>query len=161
MDYFANVIRRIGGIGTTVGAVFLIGVMLLIVANIVYRILGGVIAGTYELIGLLIVVTAAFAIVYAALERGHVAVNIIVSRLPQRPRAILESFTLVIGLGLWALIAWGSVRLISESVLVREKTVLLGVPFLPFRCFWELGLLLFCLVLLIDLVKVLSRMVNK
>jgi TRAP-type C4-dicarboxylate transport system permease small subunit len=162
MGHFAKVVHRIAGVGTVIGAGFLIGAMLLMVANIVYRFFGGVIAGTYELVGLFMVVTAAFALGYTALRQGHVVVKIVVSRFSKRTQAIIESFTSAIGLGLLALIVWESVWLTREKVLVGgEESAMLGVPFLPFRCAWMLGLFLFCLVLLIDLLKALSRVKSK
>jgi TRAP-type C4-dicarboxylate transport system permease small subunit len=161
MDYLANIARRTGGVGTAIGASFLIGLVLLIVANIVYRFFGGVIAGTYELTELMVVVVAASALVYTALEQGHVAINIIVSRFPQRARAIVESITLAIGLGLWALVAWANVGLIREKALDGEATLLLNVPVFPFRLFWEFSLIILCLVLLVYLLKVFPRVIGK
>jgi TRAP-type C4-dicarboxylate transport system permease small subunit len=144
-----------------VGSVFLIGIALLVVANIVYRFFGGVIAGTYELVALMIVVTVAFALGYAALKQGHIVVRIVLSRFSPRIQAILTVFTSVIGLGFWALIAWKSAEIMSERALAGEYTEMLGVPYLPFRCAWLFGLLFFCLVLLIDLFKALSQAVRK
>lgn len=161
LDRATVIIRRISGAGAAIGATSLLAVMLLIIANIVYRFFGGVIAGTYELIGPMVVVTAAFALVYTALHHGHIAINIITSRLPERIRAIVGSFTGTIALGLWILIAWGSVKLMVQKATAGEATYLLNVPFLPFRLFWELGLILFCFVLLLDLFKLLSQVIRK
>jgi TRAP-type C4-dicarboxylate transport system permease small subunit len=161
MDYLANIARRIGGFGTAIGVGFLIGVVLLIVANIVYRFFGGVIAGTYELVELMVAVVAASALVYTVLEHGHVVINIIVSRLPQRIQAIVESITLAVGLGIWALVAWANVGLIREKALGGEATLLLNIPVLPFRLFWEFSLLLLCLMLLVYLLKALHRVISK
>jgi TRAP-type C4-dicarboxylate transport system permease small subunit len=161
LDRATSIIRRIGGAGAAVGATSLLAVMLLIMANIIYRFFGGVIAGTYELIGPMVVITAAFALAYTALHHGHIAINIITSRLPGHVQAIVQSFTGTIGFGLWILIAWGSVKLMAEKASAGEATYLLHVPFLPFRLFWELGLILFCLVLLLDLFKALSQVIRK
>jgi TRAP-type C4-dicarboxylate transport system permease small subunit len=161
MDYLANIARRIGGFGTAIGVGFLIGVVLLIVANIVYRFFGGVIAGTYELVELMVAVVAASALVYTVLEHGHVVINIIVSRLPQLIQAIVESITLAVGLGIWALVAWANVGLIREKALGGEATLLLNIPVLPFRLFWEFSLLLLCLMLLVYLLKALHRVISK
>jgi TRAP-type C4-dicarboxylate transport system permease small subunit len=161
LDRTTSIIRRIGGAGAAIGAISLLAVMLLIIANIVYRFFGGVIAGTYELIGPLVVVTAAFALVYTALYQGHINIKILTSRLPGRIQAVIESFTVSIGLGLWILIAWGSMKFMSEKATAGEATYLLNIPFFPFRLFWELGLILFCFVLLLDLFKALSQVIHK
>jgi TRAP-type C4-dicarboxylate transport system permease small subunit len=161
MNWLAKITRRAGGVGVVIGAGFLIGIVLLIVANIIYRFFGGVIAGTYELIELLVAVVAASAFVYVTLERGHVVINVIANRFPQRMRAIAESITLATGLGLWALVAWANVGLIREKALSGEETLLLNIPVFPFRLFWELSLILICLVLLVHLCKALSEVISK
>ena len=142
------------------GAVFLTGMMVLIVANVIYRLSGHVIAGSYELSELMIVVTAAFALGYAALKKSHVVVKILVSRFSPRAQAILEALMSLISLGTWAVIAWAGVLILSEKWL-KEETELLSVPFLPFRFVFLFGLSLLCLVYLIDLFKALRQAVKK
>ena len=160
MDYLANIVRRMGGWGMALGAAFLTGMMVLIVANIISRLSGHVIAGSYELSELMIVVAVAFALGYAALKKSHVVVKIVVSRFPQRAQSILEAFMSLISLATWALIAWAGFLILSERWLT-EETDLLDVPYLPFRFVFLLGLLLFCLVYLIDLFRALSQAVRK
>lgn len=161
MNSVASIIQRIGKIGAAVGAGTLLAVMLLIVSNIIYRFFGGVIAGTYELIGPLVVITAVFALVYTALTQSHIVIKILTSRFPGRIQAIVQSIIGLIGLGLWALIAWGSIGLMIKKAADGEATYLLHVPILPFRIMWEIGLILFCAVLLIDLIKSLSGAISK
>jgi TRAP-type C4-dicarboxylate transport system permease small subunit len=138
------------------GAAFLVGMMVLIVANIIYRLFGHVIAGSYELSELLIVVTVAFALGYAALQKSHVAVKILVSRFPQRWQAILEVFTSFLSMGTWAVIAWAGALILSERWLTEESEMLL-IPFFPFRCVLLFGLILLSLVYLILMVMALRQ----
>ena len=160
MECFANIVRRISGIGTALGAAFLVGMMVLIVANIIYRLTGHVITGSYELSELLIVVTVAFALGYAALQKSHVEVKIVVSQLPQRWQAILEAFTSFLSMGTWAVIAWASSLILSERWLSEESEMLL-VPFLPFRLVLLFGLILISLVYLIYMFMALRKAVMK
>lgn len=160
MEYLANLVRRMGGWGVAVGAAFLVGMMVLIVANIIYRLFGHVIVGSYELTELMIVVAVAFALVYAALKKSHVVVKIVVERFPPRAQAIVEALMSLISLATWATIAWTGVLLLSERWL-REETDMLSIPFLPFRFIFLFGLILFCLVYLIDLIRALSQAVRK
>ncbi|NMA23794.1 MAG: TRAP transporter small permease [Spirochaetales bacterium] len=115
-----------------------------------YRFLGGVIAGTYELVELMIVVSGAFSLGYTALKRGHITIGIIVSRVPQRIRIILERVTSAISLCLWTIMAWATFSIIHERWL-REQSQLLQISYFPFRFALLLGLILFCIVILIDL----------
>jgi len=160
MDYLANIVRRTGGLGMALGATFLVGIMVLIVANIVYRLMGHVIVGSYELTELMIVVSVAFALGYAALRKTHVVVKIVVSRFPQRAQAILEAFMSLISLATWAVIAWAGFLILSERWL-REESEMLYIPFLPFRFVFLFGLILLCLIFLLDLLRALSQAVRK
>jgi TRAP-type C4-dicarboxylate transport system permease small subunit len=156
MDYFAKLIYRVEGVVKAIGASVLVGIAVLLASNIVYRLFGHVIAGTYELVGFFMVVTVAFALGYTALEKGHVAVTVLVARFSQRVRAIVESLTSVISIGMWGLILWGSITVLSERWL-GDQTHLLEIPLLPLRFVWVLGLLILCLVLLFHLFNLLSR----
>lgn len=160
MDYVANIFRRLNRGGMAIGAAFLTGMMVLIVANIIYRLFGHVIPGSYEISELMIVVAVAFALGYAAAQKSHVVVKIVVSRFPPRTQAILEVLMSLISLATWAVIAWASTNVLSARWLT-EVTDLLDVPYLPFRIVWVLGLVMFCLVYLTDLFRALSQSVRK
>jgi TRAP-type C4-dicarboxylate transport system permease small subunit len=161
MDYFVKIVYRSSGIGAAIGALFLFVVMLIMVANIIFRFFGGVIAGTYEMVALFIVATISFSLAYTAMSHGHVVMDVLGNRLPPRVRAIIDCFDSSVSLGLWILIAWTSVWLLSEKLGKDEVTDLLNIPFAPFRFLWEIGLILLCLVLLIDLIKAITTATRK
>jgi TRAP-type C4-dicarboxylate transport system permease small subunit len=160
MKYLANLVRRIGGWGMAVGAVALVAMMVLIVASVIYRRAGHVIPGTYELSELLIVVTVAFALGYAALEKSHIVVKVVVARFPQRAQAILAAAMSFISLATWAAVSWTAFIIVSKRWL-GEESEMLSVPFLPFRLIFLFGLVLLCSVYLIDLIRALRQAVKK
>jgi TRAP-type C4-dicarboxylate transport system permease small subunit len=160
MKYLANLVRRIGGWGMAVGAVALVAMMVLIVTSVILRRAGQVVPGTYELSELLVVVTVAFALGYAALEKRHIVVNIVVARFPQRAQAILAAVMSFIALATWAAVAWTGFIIVSKRWL-GEDSEMLSIPFLPFRLIFLFGLILFCLVYLIDMIKALRQAVKK
>jgi len=94
------------------------------------------------------------------LENSHVSVRIVVSRLSQRAQGIFGSFIYLIGTGLWVIIIWAGIEILSKRWLA-EETELLSVPILPLRFVWILGLIFLCLVLLINLSKALIQAVKK
>ncbi len=69
MRYLASIVNRSGFGIMILSAIFLLTTMVLTVANVLSRIFGTVIAGTYELTEVLIVVVAATALGYAALQK--------------------------------------------------------------------------------------------
>ena len=154
---FDSIVNRVTGTGVVIGSCFLIGLMLLMVANIIIRLFGVTIQGAYELSELIVVVPVAFGLGYTALYKGHVAVNIVASRLSPLARIIAQSFNLIVGAGIWAVVFWASVSIIPKKMQLGEQTEVLGFPYLPFRIAWVIGLALLCLVLLFNLVKLLRQ----
>jgi TRAP-type C4-dicarboxylate transport system permease small subunit len=161
MGYFADIVRWIGRASAVVAGGFLIAIMLLIVGNIASRSLGGVIAGTFELVKLMIVVTVGLALGYTALRQGHVAIKIVVSRLSQRVQAVLRIFTSALSIGVCAVIAWASIGITHERALLGEQTQIWSIPYLPFRCVWVFGLLFLCLAFLLDMYRELKQAVSQ
>ena len=142
------------------GAAFLVGMMVLITASVIYRRAGHVIPGTYELSELMIVVTAAFALGYAALKKTHIVIKVVVARFPQRAQAILEAVMSFICIATWAAVAWTGILILSKRWL-NEESEMLSVPYLPFRLIFLLGVVLVCSIYLIDLIRALRQAVRK
>ncbi len=145
-------IDRIVKGGAIAGSVFLLVVMLIIVVNIGMRFFGHMISGHYELVSLLVVISIAFTLSYTAIHQGHISMKILVSRFSQRNQVIISAFTTIVSIAVWAAITWASITVISEKWL-KELSNMLLIPYLPFRCIWVAGLILFCLVLVNDLFK--------
>jgi TRAP-type C4-dicarboxylate transport system permease small subunit len=143
-----------------IGAAFLTGMMVLIVANIIYRLFGHVIPGSYEISTLMIVVAVAFALGYAAVHNSHIVVKIVVTRLPQRWQSILGVLMSLISLATWAVIAFASYNVLSQRWLT-EMTDLLDIPYLPFRMIFVLGLAILCLIYITDLVRALRGVLKR
>jgi len=160
METLAVLLRRITKGGLVLGGIFLIAGMLLLMSNIFGRFVHLVIPGSYELFELIMAIPVAFALVYAALKKTHVVVDLLVSRFPPRLNAAAEILTSLLSFATWALIAWGGAQLAYENGL-REITDLLRVPFLPFRIVFVFCLFLFCLTYLVDLSRAFRRLFGK
>ena len=80
-----------------VSAAAVVFIMLLTCADVVMRLFGRPIPGTYELVGYFGAVIVAFAMAYTSVERGHIAVELLVDRLPRRPRHVVEALSALAG----------------------------------------------------------------
>ena len=157
MDRFEQVFSRISSICTAIGAAMLVLIMGVVVASIILRLFGRVFPGMWELVQLFIVVTAGFALVHTGLTHDHITVNIVTSRLSRRGQDIFQCIASFIGLGIWLMLAWGTLEFILEGWLF-EKTEMMAFSYLPFKCAWAFGLLLMCTLLLIDAYHALRRL---
>jgi TRAP-type C4-dicarboxylate transport system permease small subunit len=156
MAYLTSIVRWVSKVGVVISGVFLLGIMILIVSNIIYRFFGHVIPGTYELTGLFAVAAVAFALGYTALQKSHVTIRIVQSRFSPRTRVTSEIITSVISLGTWALVIWASIVTMGDRWL-REMSETLEIPYLPFRFVFVLGFIFLFFVILIALFKIRSQ----
>jgi TRAP-type C4-dicarboxylate transport system permease small subunit len=149
MDKFAKVIRRATFFSTIVVCVFLLILAILTTINVIVRGLGGNILGNTEISVLLAIIAVSCAFAYTTLERGHISVTMLVDHLSKPTRAILEIVTSTISLAFIALIIWGSIKLLPNKL--DEQTFIHHIPILPFRIIFVLGLILFCLVWVVNI----------
>jgi TRAP-type C4-dicarboxylate transport system permease small subunit len=157
MDYFERIIQRISNICTSIGAVMLVLIMGIIVTSIILRFFGRVLPGMWELVQLFIVVTAGFALVHTGLTHDHIAVNFVLSRLTERGQDIFQCIASFVGLGIWSMLAWGTLDFIFEGWLF-EKTEMIEFPYFPFKFAWAVSLFLMCTLLFIDCYHALRRL---
>jgi len=80
----AKYLTRAGKAFNILACAAVIAMMLLSTADVVLRLFGKPIPGTYELVGFLGTVVVSFALAFTSIEKGHIAVEILVEKLPQR-----------------------------------------------------------------------------
>jgi TRAP-type C4-dicarboxylate transport system permease small subunit len=134
---------------------------LLITLNIVIRYLYQALPGVYEAVEIGLSVFISFIMAYTALVRGHIGVEIVVSRLPQRAQVVIGTIIGILSTGMVFLISWQG--LLRGNELWRSGSVspVLQVDYFPFLYALSLGFMLFGLVLLVNLFKSLTRKVGK
>jgi TRAP-type C4-dicarboxylate transport system permease small subunit len=137
-----------------------VAMMLLTCADVVLRLFRHPVPGTYEIVGFLGTVVIAFSLAYTSLEKGHIAVEIVVEKLPLRARAGIEAATSLIGAALFALIAWQSLLYAADLKQSGEVSVTLTMPIYPFIFGIAAGSALLSLVLLLESLRSAARAVQ-
>lgn len=160
MSVLSDIIERITKWGIFAGGFFLLMAMMIYICNIFGRFVNFVIPGSYEVFELIMVIPVGFSLVYAALKKYHVTVDIITSRFPPRLSAAAEILAYFLSFAIWGIIVYASTVLASETGL-QELTETLEIPYLPFRMIWIFCLLLFCLTYLVDLSRAVRRFLEK
>ena len=105
---------------------------LLLVADIIGVRFKTPVPGAIEIVAFLGVVITAFGMAYTQAEHGNIQVEFFVTRLPKRIRAILGVFTSLLGITLFALLAWQSVRYGINLQQRGEVSMTSRIPFYPF-----------------------------
>lgn len=159
---FARLIRSASAVSHRVGISILLAMMFLTAADVFGRyFLNRPIVGAYEIQEYLMVCVVCLTLAYCAAEKGHVVVDILVSRFPQRAQATIGAITTLLGVCLCSVITWQAVAYVQRTLGSGLVSATLKIPRYPFIGVLVFGMALFCLVLLIDFFKFLSRAVRK
>ncbi len=122
---------------------------LFITADIVGRSAFGVSsAATVEISGYMLACGISWALAHTLAERAHIRVDILVNRMPLRPRALLHLLALVL-LGLFsAFLAWAGLDLLQESMMFdAHDNSALHIPMALPQGIWAFGLAAFLLMI--------------
>ena len=115
-----------------VSAAAVTGMMLLTCMDIVLRLFRRPIPGTYEVVGFLGAVFAAFALGYTSTHRGHIAVDFLVQKLPPRAQTMVDGVNALICAVLFGLLARQSMRYAADLQSFGEVSMTLQMPVYPF-----------------------------
>jgi TRAP-type C4-dicarboxylate transport system permease small subunit len=111
--------------------------------------------GTVELSSYMLVIFILCGLAYTHQVRGHVRVNLLLTKLPPTLALLIEVITLLLSLFIMAVLAWQ-----GWVVGLEQKTVsdMLRIPQLPFRLLVSVAGLMMFLELLIDLFEALGKL---
>jgi TRAP-type C4-dicarboxylate transport system permease small subunit len=140
-----------------VSAAAVVFIMLLTCADVVMRLFGRPIPGTYELVGYFGAVLVAFAMACTFIERGHISVELLVDRLPARPRAFIEGTGYLLSAVLFGLLAWQSQVYAMDLLESGEVSPTIGIPTWPFVFSLTAGCGMLSLVLFLDGLRQLKK----
>jgi TRAP-type C4-dicarboxylate transport system permease small subunit len=130
-------------------AICLMGMVLLTTFDVVLRIFGSTIPGTYEIIGLLGAIVISFSLAYTSVEKGHIAVEFLVQKFSKRTGAIINLINSFISIFLWSIISYQSFIYANELRISGEVSMTIQMPTYPFvygigiGCFFLIPVLIF------------------
>jgi len=96
--------------------------------DVVLRVFRMSLAGAYDLVKIAAVLTVAAALPYTTAIKGHVAIEFFFQKLGRRGRAGVDALMRLSGMGLFGLLAWGSVRYGNSLLESGEVSLTLGLP---------------------------------
>lgn len=140
--------------------VAVLAMMLLSTADVVLRLFGKPIPGAYELVGFLGTLVVSFALAFTSMEKGHIAVEILVEKLSLRAQLAIESFCNMIGTLLFGMIAYQAFLYALDLRKSGEVSPTLQIPSYPFILGIAAGCALLGLQLIVDFIKSLRRTID-
>ena len=154
MEILIRILQKVSKILSTIGGAALTFMMCLTVADVLLRAWGRPILGTYEVVSLTLAIVIGFTIPKVSLDRGHVYMEIVLDKLSKRDRAIMNTFTRMLGLILFAIIGYNLFLIGNEFHASGEVSSTLKLPFFPISYFVGVCCFIECFVFMFDIVKI-------
>jgi TRAP-type C4-dicarboxylate transport system permease small subunit len=151
LDGFLRIVTRILNY---IGSTALTFMMLLTVADVILRAFGHPIIGTFEIVGLSLALVIGFTIPKVSYDKGHVFMEILLERLSEKKKALLNTFTRILCIVLFAMIGYKLFGAGYEFRMSGEVSPTIQLPFYPMAygvgvcCFIE------CLVFINDVATI-------
>lgn len=157
MDFLFRMNRYLTRVLIWIAGLLLLLMILLTCANIFLRLVWTPIKGTFELMGFFGAVVTAFALGYTQMEKGHIAIDIVINQFPRPVQRALETVNHLVcmvffGIAGWQLTKWG-----TNLMKTGEVTETLRIIFYPFTYGVALGCYGLALVMLVQALEVLAR----
>jgi len=156
---FEKIVNNMCRILNTIGAALLFILMVLGAADVIGRYLfNKPIVGTLERGQIILALMVFLSWGYTQIKKGHVNVELFVSKFPPRIRAVTDFITTLLMLIFTILIVWFSAIMAIETHYSGEKIYVIGWPMAPFQLFVPIGGIFLCLVFILELIKYVHQM---
>ncbi len=160
-QWLKKLIEPFSRVVNSVGVAFLVAMMLLTTVDVGLRYaLNRPITGSYELTQFMMTILVAFGLAYTAVHKGHINVDMVIIRLSPRVQAVTNATTCLLSLGVFALVAWQSIKYGESLRLAGLTSAQLLVPIYPFVFVIAFGSILLCLVFVYNLLEYLGKVVE-
>ncbi len=152
----------LGNLGMWIAGVTLCLMMLLATADVICRyLLRRSIVSDHDVTELMMVVAIFLGLAYTASVKGHVHVDLVISKLSRHAQTVLDSITSFFSIVIFATIAWRLGMNAWSSFIRGGVTPTVGIPISPFLYLASIGCALLCAQLLVDFYDSLLRVVGK
>jgi len=139
---------------TVFGCLALTFMMFSTFLDVALRAIGHPIVGTMEVVALSLALVIGFYIPCVSLDKGNIYMEIILDRLSPTYKAVLNTFTRILGIVLFAFIAYNLFTVAHEFHKAREVTATLRIPFYPVAYGVAVCCIIECLVFLLHITKI-------
>lgn len=134
MSAYLACFKRIVSWMNALAGVVLFFMMLLTVADVILRIFGTAILGTYELVAVAGAIVVGFAVPKTTWDKGHVCVDFLVENRSAAVKNTVFFITRILGIILFALLSIYLFRKGIHLYKTNEVSLTLHLPYFPWAC---------------------------
>lgn len=117
--------------------------------------------GAIDIVMLSQIVAISFAVSMSLILGRHIQVEFFIIRIPRRAQAVIESFILLLEIGLFVLIIWRLLKLGYSFQISGEMSQTADIPYFPFAYGVAFASIPVILILFLNLLKSIERVVQK
>jgi len=154
MDHVFNVLKFVSKVLNSIAGIAVTVMMLMTVTDVLLRAGGHPIIGTFEIVALLLALVIGFGIPQVSLDRGHVYMDFLLNKLSKRGKNVMNTFTRVLCLGLFAFIGINLFNVGARFHASGEVSATIKIPFYPVAYGVAICCLLECCVFIFDIVRI-------
>lgn len=135
------------------GGIVLFLMMMLTVVDVIFRMSGSPITGTYELVAMAGAVVVAFAIPQTSWDNAHIFVDFLLEKRSRIVKVFFGCFTKFLGVLLFALLAWYLFEKATHLFRSGDVSLTLHIPYYPVAYGLAFCFLVQSVALLLQIVK--------
>lgn len=132
----------------------MVTMMLLVVVNVIIRLFASPIVGITELVGWLAAVTSSLALGYTQIYRGHVEIDVLVERFPNKVRMFIQGLMTLISFIFFSFLSYHFVKFTFSTMDSGILSQTLGIVYFPVIFIVSIGFFALALSLLVDFLKI-------
>ena len=141
----------------TIAAIFLVGICVWVLAQIIGRLLGVAIPSADEFAGYCLSASTFLALSYALRQGSHIRVTLLIDRLPPKGRRWFETVCVAGGLALSAYLTWFTIEMVWFSIEFGDLTQgLVPIPLWIPQMGMVIGLTMLTLAFAVDASRILK-----
>jgi TRAP-type C4-dicarboxylate transport system permease small subunit len=153
-------VESLSGIMDKMAAIAVVLTMLVIVANIIMRsVFRNPLTGIMDYVMILTAVTIALALASCAVQNGHIAVDLVIEKLPVRVRNVIDTFTNLTSFVFWSLAAIFMLDYANNMAITGTMFPTTQIPFAPVLVVIAAGIFALAVVLLYQLMDTVRKLV--
>lgn len=111
------------------------------------------ILGSIEITQFILAICASFGLAQCAVNKGHVVIDMVTSRLSRRARGLLGIGTGILSIGAGVLMTWQLINYIFIIKKANNVSSVLYIPIWPFVALVTFGFALYCVVLIVHFLE--------
>ena len=154
MRPFIALFKRIAGYMNSLAGIVLFLMMMLTVVDVVLRIFGTALLGTYELVAVAGAIVVGFAVPNTSLGKGHVYVDFLIEGRSPMIKNTVNIITRLLGICLFALLSLYLLRKGIHLYKTGEVSLTLHIPYYPAAYGLAFCFFIECFVLVTDIFKI-------